>query len=266
MEKLLDSIIRYLDYLNNDLQLSVSVHFCDDLLKKLPKRWFMRLCRYNSHNNHYCLNVKGLQGNGYRCICEQKSIYENYREDSFFRICYAGVYEYIAPVCENRKIVSFVAVSGFRREAPDGINKTLWERYLKKGKFPQKLADTLVPPLVVMLRQLFGYCNNSVQSEENAILQYLNEYHTNISLDDLCRHFSRSRSYISHMFRKTYNMTFKEYVNELKLSDAHKLILNTDMSVTEVAYESGFGDVSYFIGCFKKRFGVSPLKYRKKSR
>ena len=40
----------------------------------------------------------------------------------------------------------------------------------------------------------------------------------------------------------------------------------TEKSVTEIAFDAGFGDVSYFINMFKKKYGVTPLKYRKKDK
>ena len=60
-------------------------------------------------------------------------------------------------------------------------------------------------------------------------------------------------------------MTIKEYCNNLKLEDARKLLAETNFSVTEIAYDSGFNDVSYFISLFKEKYGTSPLKFRNKS-
>lgn len=99
--------------------------------------------------------------------------------------------------------------------------------------------------------------------EYNLMLQYLNEYHTMVSLEDLSRHFGRSKSYISHMFKKTGGMSVREYCNHLKLEDAKRILISSDRSVTEIGLEVGFQDVSYFVNLFKKRYGNTPLQYRK---
>ena len=66
-------------------------------------------------------------------------------------------------------------------------------------------------------------------------------------------------------FKKENGMSIRAYCNDLKLEDAKKLLLHTDSSVTEIAFDVGFHDASYFIFLFKKRFGLSPLQFRRKN-
>ena len=55
-----------------------------------------------------------------------------------------------------------------------------------------------------------------------------------------------------------------DYITHLRLEHAKQLLQDTDIPVTEIAMQSGYQNVSYFIRSFKKTYGVSPLKYRKK--
>ena len=114
-----------------------------------------------------------------------------------------------------------------------------------------------------MLEQFLERCVEEDNCEYNLMLQYLNEYHAMVSLENLSRHFGRSKSYISHMFKKTGGMSVREYCNHLKLEDAKRILLSSDRSVTEISLEVGFQDVSYFVNLFKKRYGNTPLQYRK---
>ena len=55
-----------------------------------------------------------------------------------------------------------------------------------------------------------------------------------------------------------------DLVREIRLDKAEKLVVTTDKSASEIAYEVGFKESSYFGKCFKKKFGMTPLEYRNK--
>ena len=61
-------------------------------------------------------------------------------------------------------------------------------------------------------------------------------------------------------------MNLRNYCNNLKLEDAKNLLSKTDIPITEIAFDVGFNDVSYFIQLFKNKFSTTPLKYRKMHR
>ena len=128
---------------------------------------------------------------------------------------------------------------------------------------PLEMLRAVIPPLGLMLEQLFACPSEAPENEYNLILQFLSEYHSNITLEDLCTHFDRSKSHISHMFKNASGMSIREYCNQLKLKDAEKLLKETDFSVTEIAFEVGFNDTSYFIHLFSEKYGITPLQYRK---
>lgn len=269
MEKLTNNIVLYLDYLNSNCGLNASIHFPEKLIDSIPEKHFIKLAPFNYHTNAYCANVKKnlkFVNKVNQCILEQQEYYKKFENnESFFNICHAGVYEYVTPVFVNDEVMGFVSVSGYRKDRPkSNFNFELWEKNLKPSSlFPEALCQAVIPPLCIMLSRWISLCVTNSQTESNAILQYLNEYHTNTTLEDLCNHFHRSKSYISHKFKKAYGITFSQYCNNLKLEDAKELLLNSDLSVTAIALESGFNDVSHFIALFKTRFGSSPKQYKK---
>lgn len=259
VQKLLNNITAYIEYLKNSCGLSLSVHFDEKTLLRMPPQVMSALLPYNSHKNPYCLAVK--KSGHHQCVISQKEILKN-GNGTFLRVCHAGVYEYIHKLSNG-----FIAVSGFRQKnPPDGVVfQSLWKSALKCEDIPLDLLGAVIPPLAIMLEELFAGLGKKYESEYNLILQFLNEYHTNISLDDLCRHFGRSRSHISHLFKKSSGKSLRDYCNNLKLSDAKKLLLETDASVTEIAFDVGFNDAAYFIHLFTKKYGITPLQYRKTS-
>lgn len=266
MENIISNIIAYLNYLNNDCNLRVSIHFDQDIFDRLPREIVSALLPYNSHTNAYCIMAKSL--NHHKCLLNQKQLLTACQKgNAFCAVCHAQVCEYIFPIFQNNCAVGFIAVSGYRAAAPtdEGIlNRELWESALNPQR-PPALCDAVIPPLCVMTEQLLAAHLKESSDEYHLILQYLNEYHTNITLTDLTKHFNRSASHISHLFKKENGMSIRAYCNNLKLEDAKKLLLHTDSTVTETAFDVGFNDASYFICLFKKRFGLSPLQYRRKN-
>ncbi len=63
--------------------------------------------------------------------------------------------------------------------------------------------------------------------------------------------------------KKMKGMSIREYVVSLRLELAESLLLSTEESITDIAFITGFYDGCYFSNVFRKRYGVSPLKYRK---
>jgi len=84
-----------------------------------------------------------------------------------------------------------------------------------------------------------------------------------ITLSDMARVCDMSPKYFCSFFKKMTKKSPVEYLNSYRIEKACRMLLKTDLSVTEVAFSCGFGDLSYFIKTFKKHTGQSPGKYCK---
>ena len=103
---------------------------------------------------------------------------------------------------------------------------------------------------------------NTVEKE---MVSYIQQNFTGkISLREFGEQFHLSEKYISRYFKEHFHITLSQYITHLRLEHAKQLLQDTDIPVTEIAMQSGYQNVSYFIRSFKKTYGVSPLKYRKK--
>ncbi len=250
------NITDYIDYLISECSLTLSVHFSKDAFATLPTALCDSLLPYNSHNNPYCMAIK--RNFHKQCICSQRELYKTCKPyHPICRTCFAGVSEYIYPVSRSGSVIGFIAVSGYRSEDSDSS----LSEFLKASDLPENLCNSVIPPLAIMLEKLFSE-SFSPHDEYNLILQYINEYYSILSLPELAEYFHRSKSHISHMFKSRTGKSLSAYCNDLKLRDAAKLLETTDLSVTEIALDTGFGDSSYFISVFKKSFGKTPLQYR----
>ena len=102
---------------------------------------------------------------------------------------------------------------------------------------------------------------NTVEKEMVSYIQQ--NYMGKILLREFGEQFHLSEKYISRYFKEHFQITLSQYVKYLRLEHAKQMLQETDISVTEVAMQSGYQNISYFIRSFKKTYGVSPLKYRK---
>ena len=103
---------------------------------------------------------------------------------------------------------------------------------------------------------------NTVEKE---MVSYIQQNFTGkILLKEFGEQFHLSEKYISRYFKEHFHITISQYVTYLRLEHAKQLLQDTDIPVIEVAMQSGYQNVSYFIRSFKKTYGMSPLKYRNK--
>ena len=97
------------------------------------------------------------------------------------------------------------------------------------------------------------------------VIRYIHKnYGENLDARKCCMYVNMSYSYFSRCFKKIIGKNFKEYLNEVRINHAQKLLMTTDLSVTEIAAECGYNNVSYFITMYKSMKGRTPLYNRKK--
>lgn len=97
------------------------------------------------------------------------------------------------------------------------------------------------------------------------IITYLKEnYQNSITLQDLSKKFNLSPYYISHVFKKSTNMTCIDFLIAYRLNMASTLLYTTDLPILDIALECGFNNISYFNRAFKKQFNTTPTEHRLK--
>ncbi|WP_310605427.1 AraC family transcriptional regulator [Anaerosporobacter sp.] len=90
-----------------------------------------------------------------------------------------------------------------------------------------------------------------------------NNYMNEIKTPDMASLCNMSSSYFSRLFNKVMNMNFNDYINHIRLKEAEKLLVSTELNITEISNQVGFNTTSYFIKLFKQNKGTSPKQYQK---
>lgn len=152
------------------------------------------------------------------------------------------------------------------------------ESLLEKLLFENEGQDPLSPGFVsVALAELILFITRCKNYEENVIKEidvnnrimqevatYIyNHYSERLILEDVAKKFNLSRSYLSKKFKSVTGFGFKEYIINVRIQHACELLLNTNKSITDIAFECGFNDSNYFGDAFRRTKGISPNKYRK---
>ena len=115
-----------------------------------------------------------------------------------------------------------------------------------------------------------GYVRPAVEQQKTKtpkiikdVIEYINRhFHEAITLEQMAKHFSISKSHLSSYFRKYIGVSPYEYLLNVRLEQAKRLLTHGG-SITDVCYACGFSDYSHFIQFFKKRTGMTPHKYQK---
>lgn len=86
-----------------------------------------------------------------------------------------------------------------------------------------------------------------------------------ITLEDIANHFHVNKSYLSAIFKQEMGRSFTERLTLLRIREA-KTAKDTALNLTNIAYQCGFSDQSYFSKVFRKVEGLTPKEYRKQKR
>ena len=96
------------------------------------------------------------------------------------------------------------------------------------------------------------------------ILDYIQQYYSdNPTLTQIAETFHFNTSYFSSFFKKHMGITYKNYLNDVKISNAKKLLLENKLSIIEIALSCGFNSLSNFSNAFKKNTGMTPTEFIK---
>lgn len=99
---------------------------------------------------------------------------------------------------------------------------------------------------------------------EKVELYLKHNFQNKITNELLAKEFHFHENYIIRCMKRTFNYTPLEYLADYRLEYSTKLLIKTTLPISKIAYESGYQSVAYYSLCFKKKYGVSPLNYRKK--
>lgn len=108
-----------------------------------------------------------------------------------------------------------------------------------------------------------NYSTHEGKRMQDVMSYTMNHYHQNISLNTISEVASMTKNAFCKYFKKRTNKTYVQFLNELRIENASKLLLNkNELSISEVAFQCGFGNLSNFNRQFKTFKQETPSQYR----
>ncbi|WP_195262891.1 response regulator [Clostridium sp. 1001275B_160808_H3] len=96
------------------------------------------------------------------------------------------------------------------------------------------------------------------------IIKYVDsKYYRDLKLEDLAEIFNYNSSYLGKLFKDTTGKNFNTYLDNVRIEQAKKLLVEDKLKVYEVCEKVGYKNIDYFYYKFKKYVGISPLNYKK---
>ena len=109
-----------------------------------------------------------------------------------------------------------------------------------------------------------NYANTKLDKKLQSAVNYIHENFRsqNISISSLAKSCAVSQTYFRKTFKEIYKSTPLEFIINLRLEYASQLLQSKLYTISEASEKSGFNDSKYFSRLFKKRYGISPAKYK----
>ncbi len=244
-----------------------------------------KLLQHEIHLHSVCSYLKSNKNTMGMCVYNKARLSKCKIKKRIYSCCYAGVEEFVHPVYLNNIRIICIHISGYRgnlkrserqkKKIVKLCGSSFEEFYsqLSTEKPTEKTVDSFIKPLEYMLISLYLECQSTLKSKTVPTsaekiylksLQFINDnYMNDISAEIIADKIKYSASYLRSVFKTKGGISLQNKINEIRLENAKFLLLNTTLSVTDISFNCGFSDSNYFSVIFKKKYGISPLMFRK---
>lgn len=157
------------------------------------------------------------------------------------------------------------------RPLPDTYeNTTCYLEYSKRfNALPIDVKMEVKGILMILLSRFFNKGVSHSNINDKRILRAQRIIEKNLkevpSIGDIASEISLCKSSFIRLFHKETGFTPNDYIMKKKVLRAQMLLINTDISIKEIARELGYDNISYFCRVFNKNVGMSPFKFRRQN-
>lgn len=232
----------------------------------------------------FCLAVGEHEDLLSKCSsCNHEHAQETYKSRQIVKYtCHAGIMEMVAPIIMDDDIIAYLMLGKIRDKEHIYSSTNMVKEFAlqnaldvddllaKYKKLPliseQQLQDYLLfteMSIQWIATRGFVIYNKPFQAQriENYIKEHLSE---KLTVGFLCEYFNMSSHTLYKLFKKYFKMDVKEFILKKRMEYACNALIETDMSITEIAINAGYNEYNYFLTVFKNAMGIAPTLYREK--
>lgn len=263
-----------LELLERDHKFHICLHFFN---KSMYKKFDLTR-RNRVHDNPFCDLMKKLDPKHDKCLlCRQKALAKACTDKKpFSGLCRFGAFETVYPVFLHDAPLCVIFVGNIISDetsllersgllASDPVLSTM-QRNMTEALCMQ-VSKVVASYITEHYERLEEQRERSIHATVAAIRDYVdNFFYQAISLDELSKRYHYNEKYLGTLFKQEMGMSFRDYLNQQRLSFAKALLRNSSTNMVDVASRSGFNNVTYFNRVFKNQFGMTPSQYRERPR
>lgn len=191
--------------------------------------------------------------------------------------CRYGLTEAVSPIYNFGTLTGFLMMGQILRDT-DSVENTehIFEKSERNTDYENRIiksipivrndmVDSYVKIMTICAQYLT--LSNAIPSVKPTTADLAKKYVDDnigrkICITDICDKLRCSKSTLLTTFKKRYGITVNTYINNARLEKATHLLTDGDMTISEIASETGFSDQSYFSKVFSAKYGIPPSEYR----
>lgn len=159
------------------------------------------------------------------------------------------------------KVAEESVISGISEELQTLLKLAYGEKQTASDRIMESYFQLIVEKILAQLS--LSDAEQGAEEIIKEILLYVNAHYTeNLTRKEIAQAVGYHESYISHLFSGILKTSIPGYINSLRMHDASRLLAQTDLPVSRIAEQLGFGTVRNFNRVFLKETGSSPKAYR----
>lgn len=168
----------------------------------------------------------------------------------------------------NRRSAVILNLSEESRNKIEGLGDVIFVKSAFNDKFTSIIVRNCIECICSIILEEYtktgAYsADDSVDDKCQKALSYIHlNFKQKLSLEDVASHIHMTPTYFCTYFRQQTGTSFVNYINKLRVHLAYDLITQTDMTLTQIYYESGFKSYTHFSKIFKEFYNHSPGYFR----
>lgn len=274
--------VQLLDMLCENRKIQISItnisYASDSVTLTLPYKYKVHYCKF-------CDKAKEAAAGFNLCMkCKELSNKKAiHTQKNFDGLCPFGLHNIVKPIVIDGNVRSIIYISNIVSDRSKSISRLKKSAkatgadtdsllaLLDNAEFSENIdsyisISELIDSYIRLLSEKNRITKTKIPSSslkiEEIIMYTEKNFDKDITLKKLSQMYFLNVKYLGRKFKQKTGYTFNEYLNNIRLSHAARLLSETEKSVLEISLDCGYGTLSHFDNCFKKKYGLTPAAYK----